>query len=270
MTHSHTLLDGAAGTALWAMAAERGIPRAPVWQYNITHPGLVAELAGQYAAAGSQLLLTNTLCANPPAVEQCPGFRTEEVVAAAVSLARESAGSARVALSVGPLEKIPADRAGRLAAAAVYDVQIGAGVDAGADAIFLETFWEPTLLAAAAERAAQYDLPLLCAMTFRQNGASFGGVTPGDMVRLLEPFHPAAVGLNCSCGPADSLPVLWEFARVTELPLIYKPNAAPGHTPEEFAAAMLPALELARYMGGCCGTTPEDITALGRTMLALK
>ncbi len=267
MEHPITLLDGATGTALWAMATERGIPRVPVWQYSITHPALVAELTAQYAAAGSDIVLANSFCANPPAVERCPGFRAEAVVAAAVRLARESAGGARVALSVGPLEKVPADRADLLAAAAAYDVQIGAGVDAGADAIFLETFWEPTLLAAAAERAAQYDLPLLCAMTFRQNGASFGGVTPGDMVRLLRPYHPAAVGVNCSCGPTGSLPVLREFARVTDLSLIYKPNAAPGHTPEEFAAAMRPALELVRYAGGCCGTTPEDITALGRMIV---
>ena len=269
MAHSLTPLDGATGTALWAMAAERGIPRAPVWQYNLTHPELVAKLAGQYAAAGSEFLLTNTLCANPPAVAQCSGFRTEAVAAAAVRLARESAGSARIALSVGPLEKVPADRADRLAAAAAYDVQIGAGVDAGVDAIFLETFWEPALLSLAAERAAQFGLPLFCSMTFGQSGAAFGGVTPGNMVKLLEPFHPAAVGLNCSCGPAGSLPVLWEFARVTDLPLIFKPNAG-EHDPAGFAAAMRPALELAQYVGGCCGTTPADIAALKQAIKAKK
>ena len=48
MSHAITLLDGAVGTNLWAMAAERGIPRVPVWQYNVTHPELVSELAARY------------------------------------------------------------------------------------------------------------------------------------------------------------------------------------------------------------------------------
>lgn len=263
MKHPITLLDGATGTALWAMAAERGIPRVPVWQYSITHPALVAELTAQYAAAGSDIVLANSFCANPPAVERCPGFRAEAVVAAAVALARENGRGAQVALSVGPLERVPRDRAERLAAAGAYDVQMGAGAEAGADLIFLETFWEPTLLTVAAERAAQYGLPLFCSMTFEKTGATFGGVTPTDMVRLLEPYHPDAVGLNCSCGPAASLPVLRDFARHTDLPLIYKPNAG-EHTPESFAEAVGPALELAQYAGGCCGTTPTDIAALKR------
>ena len=266
MDRTVTLLDGAAGTALWAMAAERGVPRVSVWQYNITHPELVRRLAEEYAAAGSGIVLANTFCANPPAVGRYPGFRTEAVVAAAVGLARAGAGGARVALSVGPLEHVPADRAERLAAADAYDAQLGAGAAAGAALLFLETFWEPTLLAVAAERAARYDLPLFCAMTFQRNGATFGGVTPADMVRLLEPWHPAAVGLNCSCGPGDSLAVLDAFRQATDLPLICKPNAAPGHTPEEFAAAMAPALELAQYVGGCCGTAPADIAALRRAI----
>ncbi len=261
MTRRVTLLDGATGTGLWALAAERGIARVPVWQYNLTHRSLVRELAGQFAAAGSEIILANTFCANRPSVQDYPGFTVPDVVSAAVALAREVCGGAQVALDVAPLPGPPADRAERLKAAAAYDEQIGAGADAGADLVFLETFWEPTLLTIAAERAAQYDLPLFCSMTFEKNGSTFGGVTPEHMVKLLAPYHPAAVGLNCSCGPADSLPVLREFARVTDLPLIFKPNAG-EHTPAAFAAAMLPALELAQYAGGCCGTTPEDIAAL--------
>jgi len=102
---------------------------------------------------------------------------------------------------------------------------------------------------------------LFCSMTFEKDGSTFGGVTPGDMVKLLEPYRPAAVGLNCSCGLTDSLPVLREFSRVTDLPLIYKPNAG-DHDPADFVEAMLPALEIAQYVGGCCGTTPADIAAL--------
>ncbi len=266
MSHPITLLDGAVGTNLWAMARERGIPRVPVWQYNITHPELVSALAEGFAAAGSGIILANTFCANGPAVAQHPGFRADEVVIAGVKLARAAAGAARVALDLGPLESAPVDRAERLAAAAAYDAQIGAGADAGADLIFLQTFWEPTLLTVAAERAAGYGLPLLCSMTFGKAGATFAGVTPAEMTALLAPYHPAAVGLNCSCGPAAALPVLEAFRRSTDLPLICKPNMPPEHTPEDFVRAMAPALELADYAGGCCGTTPADIACLARQL----
>ena len=261
MDRQITLLDGATGTNLWAMAAERGIPRTPVWQYNHTHPEMVRELAGQFAASGSEIILANTFCVNRPTLMSCPGYSVRDTVSAGLALAKEVCGMAKVALSVAPLPKTSLDKAARLETAGIYDEQIGAGADAGADLIFLETFWEPTLLAIAAERAAQYDLPLFCSMTFEKNGATFGGVTPGDMVKLLEPCHPAAVGLNCSCGPTDSLPVLRAFACVTDLPLIYKPNAG-DHDPGTFAETMLPALGLARFVGGCCGTTPADIAAL--------
>ncbi len=265
MDRSITLLDGATGTNLWAMARQRGLSRAFVGLYNHTHPELVRELAAQFVAAGSEIILANTFCANRPTLMNYPGCHVRDMVSAAVALAKEACGAARVALDVAPLPKPPKDRTDRLGAAEIYDEQIGAGVDAGADLIFLETFWEPTLLAIAAERAAQYALPLFCSMTFEKNGATFGGVTPGDMVKLLEPYHPAAVGLNCSCGPTDSLPVLRAFRQVTDLPLIYKPNAG-EHTPADFAEAMAPALEIARYVGGCCGTTPAHIAALAKAV----
>lgn len=267
MSQSITLLDGAVGTNLWALAAERDIPKVPVWQYNITHPELVSLLAQRFVAAGSEIILSNTFCANGPMVAKYPGFRPGEVVTAGVGLARAAAdGAARVALSVGPLDFLPADREERLLAAAAYDEQIGAGVDAGAELIFLQTFWEKELLILAAERAARYDLPLLCAMTFGPEGYTYGGCTPAEMAEAVAPFHPEAVGLNCSGGAVASVPVMEAFRRCTEAPLLFKPNMPPEHTPGDFVSAVAPALGYVRYIGGCCGTTPEDIAALARSL----
>ncbi|MBE6989892.1 MAG: hypothetical protein E7426_03995 [Ruminococcaceae bacterium] len=264
------LMDGAVGTALWALAAERGIPQTPVWQYNLTHPELVSELAGRYVAAGSGLILANTFCANRPMVAKHPGFQPDQVVAAGVRLAKAAVeGRAGVALSVGPLERLPADGPERLAAAAVYNEQLGAGADAGADCILLQTFWDLDLLVLAAEQATRYGLPLFCAMTFGPDGRTYSGDTPADMAAALEPFHPAAIGLNCSCGPADSLAVLEQFRTCTDTPLLFKPNAdSRRHGSAAFAAAVAPALECARYVGGCCGTGPEDVAALHRLLLS--
>ncbi len=267
MPRSAILLDGAVGTNLWAMANVRKIPRVPVWQYNITHPELVSLLAARFIRSGSEIILANTFCANGPMVAKYPGFHPGDVVSAGVRLARGAAGGkARVALSVGPLERVPFDRPERLAAAAAYDAQLGAGADAGADIIFLQTFWEPSLLVLAAERAAAFRLPVFCSMTFGSGGTTYSGCRPADMMAAIAPFHPAAAGLNCSCGPAASLSVLSAFRRCTDLPLIFKPNVPAEHTPGEFAEALVPSLELVSYAGGCCGTTPDDIFELAKQM----
>ena len=59
-----TLMDGATGTRLWALAEAAGYGRAPVWTYNLTHPELVRRVAEEYIAAGSKLLCANTFAAN--------------------------------------------------------------------------------------------------------------------------------------------------------------------------------------------------------------
>ena len=125
-----------------------------------------------------------------------------------------------------------------------------------------QTFWEKELLTLALERAAEFDLPLLCAMTFGPDGRTYGGCTAADFAALAEPYHPAAIGLNCSCGAEAAVAVMVEFRRCTGLPLLCKPNMPPGHTPEDFVSALAPALDGLRYVGGCCGTTPQDIAAL--------
>ena len=144
MERSVILLDGATGTNLWAMAADRGIRRDPVWQYNLTHPDLVQELVAQFTAAGSRVLLANTFCANRPSAVPFPGLSAPEAVCLGVKLAKSVCGDATVALSVAPLPTPPSDRTERLDAAAIYDEQMGAGIDAGAELIFLETFWVRT------------------------------------------------------------------------------------------------------------------------------
>lgn len=264
MEHTVTLMDGAVGTNLWAMAREAGIDQTPVWQYNMTCPGLVSALAERFVAAGSRLILTNTFCANAPMVAKYPGFTVEQTVSEGVRLARAAAdGRARVALSVGPLEKLPRDASERLAAAAAYDEQIGAGVAAGADCVLLQTFWDVELLTLAAERASALHVPVLCAMSFDAAGRTYGGGTPADMAAALERFDPAALGLNCSCGPEASLQVLEQFRDCTDRPLLFKPNAdSRAHSSLGFLRAVAPALRYAAYVGGCCGTTPADIACL--------
>ena len=85
-----TLLDGAVGTSLWALAEAHGVAKDSVWKYNIEHPELVTELTKAYAEAGSEIILANTFGANRLAVKRSSSYSVADVVTAAVKLGREN------------------------------------------------------------------------------------------------------------------------------------------------------------------------------------
>jgi 5-methyltetrahydrofolate--homocysteine methyltransferase len=122
------------------------------------------------------------------------------------------------------------------------------------------------------------DLPVICTMTFERGGRTIMGATPAEVAAELAALGVAALGANCSTGPAEMLPVIEAMAEASSLPIIAKPNAGlpelvEGRTvfpegPAAFAAGAIRLVEAgARLVGGCCGTTPEHIEAL-RGLLA--
>ena len=273
------LLDGATGTELWKAAEEAGIKKAPVWTYNITAPYLVLELHRKYIEAGSRIICTNTFSANIPAVES-EGFNWKEVITAGVDIAKKAAAetslrntsedskmhfseSVEVALDLGPLFS-PLDPFGDTTEEACHNIYKNlceTGAAAGADIIFLETFMDTDMLAIAAEEAKKTGLPIFCSMSFERSGKTLYGASPEAMIEALEDIGPEAVGLNCSYGPVDAVPVMHAFRAVTDLPLILKPNTA-DLSATEFAEALRPAADIVSYAGACCGSDPEYIRAL--------
>ena len=265
------LLDGAMGTKLWEKAADK----VPVWRYNIENPPIVSEVTREYVAAGSQVVQANTFGANRYAVQNS-GYSAAQVVAAGVRLAKEAAqGQAKVALSVGPLPVLmePYGDLTEEEAADVFDEQIAPGVAEGADLIAFETFMDADMLRVAVEAAARHNLPILATMTFTEVGKTIMGHSVERFVEAMEGLPVTAVGINCSLGPEKAVPVIASFGQYTDLPLIFKPNAGKpvtenGQTRVEydvdtFVADCLPALEYnVKYIGGCCGSSPDYIRAL--------
>lgn len=258
---SLTLLDGASGTLLWNMAEAEGIEKIPVWRYNTLAPSLVDRIARAYLDAGSDIIYSNTFCANPPAVEQ-EGCALEEIIETGVAIAKNAAEEygKKVALDFGPLTNAlePFGTNSAEACSEYYKRMCRLGAAEGADLIVLETFMDSEMLRIAAEQAAETGLPLLCTMSFAQGSRTFFGSSVDDMLEALKPFSPVAVGLNCSFGPVQALPVIKEFAEKTDLPLVLKPNTA-DLPAEEFAKAMEPALDMIAYAGACCGSDPGYI-----------
>lgn len=271
------LLDGAGGTVLWNMAEQAGIPKEPVWKYNVDHPELVKQLAREYIAAGSQIIYANTFGANGPAVERVGGYCAAQVVSEGVRLAKEAAEGtgARVALDIGPLSMLmePYGDLTEEEAQAIFQAQIDAGMSQHPDLIVLETFLDLEMLKVAAAAAKRHAVPVLCTMTFEAGGRTMMGNRVEEIAEELAGLGVDAVGLNCSLGPVEALPLIRAFAAATELPLVFKPNAgkpvlAPDgsvispYSASDFARDVEPVLELVTYLGACCGSTPEYIRAL--------
>ena len=260
-----TILDGAMGTMLQASVPE--MPKYPE-TINLTAPEAVTAIQRRYVEAGSEILCTNTFTCNSRRAKKA-GYDLDEVVAAAIGNARR-AGNARVALDVGPLGEF-LEPYGELSEAEAREIFRALG-NAGraADLFYIETMADLREARIAAEELrAAADKPVFATFTFARGGKTMTGASPRDAVREMGDIC-AAVGLNCSLGPVEALPLVREFAEHSPVPVIAKPNAgmpdSAGHysmSPADFAAA---AKELraagAAYIGGCCGTTPDFIAAL--------
>ena len=266
------LLDGAMGTMLQRSGMKPGtIPET----LNITDPEMVAAVQRAYIRAGSQAIYANTFGANALKLKGT-GYTTAEVIAAGMRIAKECAAEtgALAGLDVGPLG-VMVEPLGSLPfeeAVALYREIMKAGAEAGADLIAIETMSDLTETRAALIAAREEtDLPVFVTMSFDSTGRTFTGCTPASMARTLEGLGADAVGVNCSLGPREMIPIVREIRANTTLPVIAKPNAGLpdpvtgeyGVDAEAFAEAMEElAAAGAGIRGGCCGTDPDYIRAL--------
>lgn len=277
MSKKITLLDGAVGTSLWEKADAHGWANDPVWQYNVTHPEIVSELAREYVEAGAQIILSNTFGANGPAVKRFPLFNVESVMKNAVRLAKSAVAgtSVKVAMSIGPLSQLmePWGDMPEEEVQAIYEEMIGYGMAEKPDCILLQTFMDVEMMRVAATVAKQYSVPVYCAMTFEKRGKTMMGNSVEDVIETLVPLGIDGIGMNCSLGPDLALPVIREFHEKTDLPLVFKPNAGKpilstdgsvvsAYDETTFVRDVAPALEFVDFVGGCCGCNVAYTRAL--------
>lgn len=277
------LFEGAMGTAL--QAAGLGGGRLPeIW--NIENSKAVRRVHAGFLKEGSDVLSTNTFSANRLKLEGL-GITVERAVSAAIDICREAIDEtgieAFIALDIGPtgsLMNVP----GGISADQVYELvreQAVAGAENGADFALFETFSDIGELKAGVLAVKENsNLPIFCSMTFQPNGRMLMGTDPQTAVIILEGIGVDAIGINCSLGPADTVPLLRSMAEIAGLPVFAQPNAglpemeggeaAFSVGAEEFAGAMMDMLEAgAAAAGGCCGTTAEYISALRRRIEAV-
>lgn len=264
--------DGAMGTQLQQKGLKLG--EAPEI-LNIKNPGIILEIHREYKAAGADFITSNTFGANRKKL-QSSGFSPAEIIAAGMHLAKEATGPAGFAvLDVGPIGELMAPM-GTLSfdeAYAIFKEQMVIGAQHGADVILIETMTDLGELRAALLAARENTaLPVFCTMSFEENQRTFMGVSIDAAAAALEGLADA-VGINCSLGPAEILPIARRLAECTNKPILIQPNAGLPHaengsavfdvTPEAFGQAMVDFYQLgSAVLGGCCGTTPAHIQAM--------
>ncbi len=277
------VFDGAMGTMLQSYGMKAGeIPE----RYNLERAEVIAGIHSAYIEAGAQVLTTNTFNANRFKLAGT-GLNLAAVIRTAVEIARWTAKDNEeilVALDIGPLGQLmePYGTLGFDEAYEAFAEQIRAGAAAGADLILIETMSDlyeaKAAILAARENA---DLPVFCTMTFQEDGRTLTGADPLTVVNVLQSLGVTALGINCSLGPKEVLPLVREMLRFAQVPVLVQPNAGLPQlvgedmvfqiTPADFAAyGREMAAAGVRILGGCCGTTPAHIKALKNMLADLK
>ncbi len=274
------LTDGATGTTLFNMGLSSG--DAPeLW--NVDHPDRITALYKGAVDAGSDLFLTNSFGGNAARLKlHGAQSRARELSRISAEIGREVADTAGrpviVAGSVGPTGEImaPLGELTHELAVEIFHEQAEGLKEGGADVLWCETISAPEEYIAAAEAFALADIAWCGTMSFDTAGRTMMGVTSADMVKMVGKLKnpPLAFGANCGVGSSDILRTVLGFsAQGPDLPIISKGNAGipkfvEGHihydgTPELMAKYACLARDCgAHIIGGCCGTTPEHLSAM--------
>jgi 5-methyltetrahydrofolate--homocysteine methyltransferase len=275
-----TLLgDGAMGTQLMFAGLLQGNCGE---EWNLTHPERVLAIQRRYVEAGSDCLLTNTFGGSRIMLNRHGNAdRVVEINQAGVAIARE-AGARFVIGDIGPFGGLmePYGDFTEQQVRDAFNEQAKALVDAGADAIIIETQTSLEELGIGIDAAKQagaacvigslaYDVTL-DGSTFR----TMMGIDPERAAAFMQEQGADIVALNCGTGMdmSRALAALQRYRATTDLPVMVQPNAGQpklidmkvvyDETPEQMVCGVAPLLEAGvNILGACCGSTPDHIRA---------
>ncbi len=265
----------------------------------VTRPDVVEQVHRTMLDTGVDVVQTNTFGGAPWVLgEYGLEERTEELNTAAAVIARRAADAAQtperprwVAGSIGPGTRSPTLSLGRDGDAddtidvptmeAGYRRQVRGLLDGGADLLIIETCFDLLQIKAAVaacddvfnERGAR--VPLIVSFTVEKDiDTMLLGTEPLAAIAALDPLSIDVLGMNCATGPEDMREHVRTLARASRLPISVIPNAGiPALVDGETVYPLAPD-GLARaheefvrefgvaIVGGCCGTTPEHMSAV--------
>lgn len=269
------IFDGAMGT----MLQNEGLPIGDNPEvFGMKNPDKLLKIHKKYLEAGSNVITTNTFGCNELKVTKL-GYTVEEIIDSAVSIAKKAIEESDktkpryVALDIGPIGEM-LEPMGTLSFDRAYDIfkrQAIQGEKSGADLIIIETMMDLYEAKAAVLAVKENtNLPVICTMTFDENGRSFTGCLPESMVATIEGLGVDALGVNCSLGPKQLLPIVKTITEIANVPVIVQANAGLPvlennqavykMTADEFFQGVREFVKLgASIIGGCCGTNETFI-----------
>ena len=268
---------------------------------SITRPDVIRDIHAQFLEAGADIIETNTFNSNAPSMAD---YGMESLVAelntASARIAREMAdayseksdkqryvagvlGPTNRTASISPDVNDPGFRNIKFDDLVdTYETAASALIEGGVDFLMIETIFD-TLNAKAAIvglkrsfRATGIELPVMISGTITDaSGRTLSGQTTEAFWNAVRHISPFMIGLNCALGASELRPYVAELARVADTHVSAHPNAGlPNEfgeydeTPEEMAAvvAEFASSGLVNLVGGCCGTRPEHIRAIGEAV----
>ncbi len=277
------LFDGAMGTMLYS----KGVFINKCYdELNVRNPEIVLEIHRQYVRAGAEIIETNTYGANHVKLH---GFGIEDelrdINIRGAELARKAAGdSVYVAGAIGPLG-IRIEPYGPTSVDEARDhfrKQAEALRDGGVDLFILETMAniaeiEQGILAI----RDVCSLPIIAQMTIGTDGRTAYGDIPKTIAQRLDRAGADVLGLNCSVGPDLLLDAIEEMAHVSAKKISCQPNAGLPRdvngrqmymaSPDYFAKYAKRLIHKGvKFIGGCCGTTPEHVKMMADAVRPLS
>ena len=273
---------------------------------SITRPDVIAGIHRAYLEGGAEIIETNTF--NATSISQADyGLESavREINLAAARLARKAADEfmeahsgkiAWVAGAVGPTNRTasmspdvnrPEYRAVTFAQLSkAYGEQVRALIEGGVDVLLPETTFDTLNLKAALWAMEEvfdelgYRLPVMISVTITDaSGRTLSGQTTEAFWHSIRHARPFSVGINCALGPKEMRPYMATLSKIADCfvscyPNAGLPNAFGGYdeTPEQMAEVLgeFAQAGFLNMVGGCCGTTPEHIAAIGQAVKKAK
>lgn len=280
MKNNIVILDGAMGTLIQSI--EPDSDERPE-QWNLTHPQIIENIHREYFDAGSDIVATNTFGAN---IFSYSSDELEKIVQAAIQLAKSAReksvkkGVKLISMSAGPTGRLlrPYGALDFEEAVSSYSMLAQMGEKYGVDMFTLETLSDSLETKAAILGIKEVSSkPVLLTNAYGRDCKLLTGAGPEVMVAIAEAMGIDAIGINCSTGPEEALPVLERLVEAGSVPIIFKPNGglpsrAGGRTvfkadEDDFAHICQQAVSKgAGLVGGCCGITPEFIRKIAEKL----
>ena len=292
----YLIIDGAMGTEI----QKKSVPD-EAWQgkhgcnelLNETAPDVISSIHKAYLSAGADLIKTNSFGCLPWVLDEFDiGEKTYELSLRAAQIVRKLCDEYTsdekprfVAASIGPGTKLPS--LGHIHYDQMldgYKIALRGVIDGGADVILLETCQDSLQIKCAlnacddifAEKGIK--LPIMVSATIEIQGTMLIGTNAETLAVILEPYDILSLGFNCGTGPEQVASHIKALSHIWTKAISVHSNAGlpqnrGGYTfypmgPDEFAEKQAAFGELhgVAILGGCCGTTPQHILALSRTM----